>query len=290
MGGKRKAPPVSLADIDLAEIKEQMAETVERAKADDPKLLRKEIARLERALAEKPAPEVQQVEVVRQVAPPWLGEELRALQESARVLVARVEQVSGPLEVTVLPTVEEAARGAAAARARVTRDRPPARRVAPSRDDEDMSLGKAERKILTVLVQFPEGRTKTQVAVLSGYSVKSSGLSNALGRLRSLGYATKGGQVTQATPEGVAALGDVEPLPTGQALVDHWMGQLGKAERMVLAAMMDAYPAEMSKQEVADAAGYSATSSGLSNALGKLRSLDLVHGWVVSDDLMDAVR
>ena len=37
--GRQRPTAVSLADIDLAEIKERMAETIEQAKADDPRKL-----------------------------------------------------------------------------------------------------------------------------------------------------------------------------------------------------------------------------------------------------------
>jgi DNA helicase HerA-like ATPase len=42
--GEKRVEPKNLADIDLAAVTRQMAETIERVKADDPKELRKEIA------------------------------------------------------------------------------------------------------------------------------------------------------------------------------------------------------------------------------------------------------
>jgi hypothetical protein len=110
---------------------------------------------------------------------------------------------------------------------------------------------------------------------------------NALGALRSAGLIA--GNPIQATLEGLAVAGDVEPMPRpGEELLAYWLANpnLGKAERALLSVLADAYPREMDKAEVADVSGYSATSSSFANALGRLRSLGLVSGWRASDELM----
>ncbi len=53
--GQVRAAPRRLAPVDLAALQERMKETIERAKAADPALLRKRVAELERELARKPA-------------------------------------------------------------------------------------------------------------------------------------------------------------------------------------------------------------------------------------------
>ena len=151
--------------------------------------------------------------------------------------------------------------------------------VAPSGDSG--SLPKAQRAILTVLAQFAE-RTTTQIAMLTGYSSKGGGFRNSLGALRSAGLIEKGDPV-RITPEGVLALGDSwEPLPSGPALLDHWVAQLGKAEGLVLRALVGAWPETMTRAEVAEATGYAPDGGGFRNALGKLRTLLLLSG---SNDL-----
>ena len=151
-------------------------------------------------------------------------------------------------------------------------------------------MSKAEAAILNVLAQFPAGRTKVQLALLSKYSIKSSSLGNALGALRSAGYVEKGGSPIRATAEGVAAAGDVEPLPTGDELFRYWCSQLSKAEVAILTVMVDRYPADVTKEELAAATSYSASSSSMGNALGRLRSLELVTGWHANEDFVAAIR
>lgn len=56
---------ITLSDIDLPALRAQMAETIERAKADDPKLLRAEIATLRRERATAPAFDIASVDTAR---------------------------------------------------------------------------------------------------------------------------------------------------------------------------------------------------------------------------------
>jgi len=135
----------------------------------------------------------------------------------------------------------------------------------------------AERKILTVLAQYGQGRTKVQVALQAGYSVRGGGFQNALSFLRSKGYMT-GSDHLQATEAGLAALSTWAPLPTGPALAEYWYGQLGSAERKILRVLVDARGQTMTKQRLADAAGYEATGGGFNNALSRLRTLELIEG------------
>jgi hypothetical protein len=52
--------------------------------------------------------------------------------------------------------------------------------------DGSSKLFSGERRILTALAQYAEGRSKVQVAVLTGYAATGGGFNNAVGRLRTL--------------------------------------------------------------------------------------------------------
>jgi len=141
-------------------------------------------------------------------------------------------------------------------------------------------LQKAERSILTVLAQYADsGRTKTQLAILAGYAVNGGGFNNAIGALRSRGLVNGSRDSLIITPEGTAAIGsNYEPLPTGRALQDYWLHYLQKAERMILQTLIDSYPVPLAKTQVAEATGYQESGGGFNNALGKLRTLELITG------------
>lgn len=55
--GEKRQAPANLAEVDLSKLTKEMQETIDRAKADDPKELRKKIAELEKQLKAKPVAE-----------------------------------------------------------------------------------------------------------------------------------------------------------------------------------------------------------------------------------------
>ena len=112
-----------------------------------------------------------------------------------------------------------------------------------------------------------------------------------LGALRSRGLLQGEGDRLTITDVGIQTLGSWEPLPTGSALIGHWRSRLGKAERLILETLTEAFPDALTKEEVAVKAGYEANGGGFNNALGRLRTLELVQGrgeLRASDDLFDS--
>ena len=144
--------------------------------------------------------------------------------------------------------------------------------------DEPLKLSSGERRILTALAQHPQGRSKVQVAVLTGYAATGGGFNNYLGALRSRRLIEGDGDRLTITETGIQALDSWEPLPTGSALIAYWRGRLRKAERLILETLAQVYPAALSKEEIAEQAGYEANGGGFNNALGRLRTLELVQG------------
>jgi hypothetical protein len=144
--------------------------------------------------------------------------------------------------------------------------------------DGPLKLSAGERRILTALAQYPQGRSKVQVAVLTGYAATGGGFNNYLGALRSRELIEGDGDRLTITDAGIQTLGSWEPLPAGSALIDYWRGRLGKAERLILETLTEAYPDALTKEEVAAKAGYEASGGGFNNALGRLRTLELVRG------------
>jgi hypothetical protein len=61
-------------------------------------------------------------------------------------------------------------------------------------------------------------------------------------------------------------------------LVDYWLGRLGKAERLILEALTEAYPRAIAKEEIAAKGGYEANGGGFNNALDRVRTPELVQG------------
>jgi len=79
--------------------------------------------------------------------------------------------------------------------------------------------------------------------------------------------------------------------PQGSALIGYWRSRLGRAERLILETLTQAYPDALTKENVASNPGYEANGGGFNNALGRLRTLELVQGrgkLTASDNLFEA--
>lgn len=312
--GEARIEPTAFATVDLEALSTQMASTIEQVKAKDPKLLQQRVAVLERESAEwqREALALREHAQAIQDRPPAI-EVHEVISEAQMTLLRGAAQILGEAQgqiqdviAVVTAVLDKAAEDqveAAAAQdplrvlARPGTELPPRREVklvTPPKSSSspppipppngsgggDGSFSKAEKQVMTVLAQFPEGRTFTQIAILSGRSSKSSAFKNALSSLRTSGaLAGDNKSVMQATPEGIERLGDWEPLPQGRPLFDHWCSMLGRSERTVLQVLVDAYPVELSKSQISEQSGYSETSSGFKNALSKLRTLELAEGY-----------
>lgn len=80
------------------------------------------------------------------------------------------------------------------------------------------------------------------------------------------------------TDAGQSALGHYDPLPTGEALRVYWLRELAPAASKFLGVLFEVYPGTITRDELAERAGYSPESGHVDNTLGRLRSLDLVTG------------
>lgn len=306
--------PTKLADIDLDVVKERMAGAIERAEEEDPDKLRARVNELERQLElagvdlkehremverrdelleERQA---EPVEKIVEVFPSYLREQLllglrRVLPDAEEVVttlgdaIKEVEETAETFEPGGEdkpmddPGPQSAGNGSTVPSPfDIPRDNPgPSPAAAPAANgagSED--LGLAERKILGVLALFPDGRTKIQIAILAGYSAKSGGFNNALGKLRGKELISQARvEPVTATAAGIGAAGDVDPLPTGIQLLDYWCTKVGLAERTILHALFK-NPAGFAKNDLAAVCEYSQSSGGFNNALGRLRSLELI--------------
>lgn len=290
---KKITGPKKFADVDMAEIRDLMASTIEKAKADDPRELKKKVADLERALkkAEAAGPKVEIKEV-----PALTDEELSSIKNVSSFLKEQTNMLAEFQRGNI-----EFAKGIANALSRITKNTPHSlskpEQIIPKNipralvgakgllkpvkiDSCGASMSKCERAILSVLAQYPDGRSRSQVSILSGYSVKSGSFNNSLSTLRTKGGIVGGRENMQITEEGINALGSYNPLPTGHDLLQYWLSSksLGRCEREVLKVLAEVYPDALTKPGTADRSGYSVTSGSFANALSKLRTLELING------------
>ena len=309
--GTSKAKLKGWADVDLEAVQAQIAKTVEEHKANDPKELKIEIARLKAELAKKPKAQTETVTVTRADPAKIAAAEARGYERGFKAgnaiypaFVTAVDKIGVQMISASLGLQKamEQARADLAERQRKAYDKIPAttesgsptspgkfdvdtptrapaavaRKPSPVGNGDGTKLPKAERSILTALAQVGDA-TKNKIAVLTGYAVSGGGFNNALGALRRTGSISDRGDLICITDVGLEALGQWIPLPTGDDLRRHWMGQLPKAERSILEHLCGVYPDSMDKPTLAVRAGYEAGGGGFNNALGKLRTLELIE-------------
>lgn len=277
------------APIDQEAIAKRLEVVAKDALANDPTRLKAEIAKLKRE-ASTPKPDAVDPAAIENADRAGYERGFREGAQATKTTILTkaqaVTDAANELRGTVLPQANYQARPAA--RHPVPRLAPAPRRSTNGHAEPSANLPRAERRILIALAQYPGGRTKNQVAVLAGYAVNGGGFNNALSALRSSNFLTGSGDNLDITDSGLEALGGFDPLPTGDDLLEHWLRQLGKAEREALRVIAGAWPETLSKEDVAAQAGYTAGGGGFNNAISRLRTLELIGGrgdLKASDDL-----
>lgn len=278
--GERRKTPV-LKPTDIAHLGKMLADVAEEAKANDPKALKERIRNLEQQLAAKPkqvsgdALDAARATTTQRVAGTYEAGKLRSKKAIEAIIVSLQAVVHG-LE----PAATYQHETPAATPPQKDNIIPPYRpkEPRPRSIETNGSLPKAERLILKALAQYPDGRTKIQIAILTSYSHRGGAFNNALSHLRTQGYITGSGDHIKATESGWQAVGPFEPLPTGGELLAQWRNHrlLGKAERLILDVLSSSLP--KTKADLALSTGYESTGGSFNNALSKLRTLELIEG------------
>lgn len=98
------------------------------------------------------------------------------------------------------------------------------------------ALPKGERIVLTAIAQAKVA-SREQVTVMTGY--KRSTRDAYIQRLGEKNFVAAQGDGITATIEGIAALGDFQPLPIGRALLDYHLQRLPSGEALCLSAIVD---------------------------------------------------
>ena len=271
--GQRTRAPKALAEINIEALKKWMESTVERARANDPRELRRRIAELQKQLAARPKPvagpkriEVQVIDekqivrlgkAVYDFAKLWL----RALDVSERIQ-ADIKALQQTILAARLP--------AAASTPHLV---PPPRHLPPrgiSQGEprprcETGALRTGELRMLQVLAQFRhlDGLTRDQLALLSGYT-RSGTFDTYASTLRRTGLAVAGDGRLRVTEEGLLFLGSktltLPPPSTSKELIELFSRKLRTGERRMLDLLVQTYPDGMTTDELAAKSGY--TRSG----------------------------
>lgn len=262
----------TLKPLDLSRLKDRLASLEEETKAGDPKALKAEVARLTRELAraqkqiaEPPAPERGIVNAAEIEEARALGERIgfAAGVNAARDALARLS----PGDAAPRPQ-------------RVVRDAPeprlPSAPIIPA-----AGVTGPQQRVLNALAWWAafgiSNPTKEQVGFIAGYSPSSGGFANLNGGLRSNGLIEYPAGGRLALTEAGQEKAEAPTLAlTREAFHAQVRAKLSGPQWRVLEPALNAHPNAISSQQVAEIAGYSASSGGFANLRGSLKTLTLI--------------
>lgn len=266
--GERRIVPKRLAPVDLAALQKRMAATIERAKADDPRELRKEIERLKQEarvlgrLAEHSTPKRVEVPALTKQQSALLDKlegKVAALRGAARSLGDDIEKAVAGIRATVPTPTTPAPVFQKELRAAV-------------RNSTD-GLTDTQRRILTTLVMLKErGITRSRVATARWMGIHPNGgrYLQDIARLREQGFINPVGM--EATASG-AALADIYSTGEAAALatVDAADGPRGTMLKAIVAAKRP-----LSRQDLAALLQLHPNGGRFLQNLARLREMQLI--------------
>lgn len=297
--GEAKREPKALAPVDIERLRERMAETIEKIKTDDPRVLHKQIAELKK----HKCPEINQNPVkVERIMVPMVGKRtleglktsevkmrkmLSVVKGSISVIEASVEKLSAELRKVELKSIggggaigtSSGGGGGGGVNAPLIGFTGGAGNVKTAKEVLG-EITNPERRILNAIAWFESvgvtEPTKTAVAFLAGYTFGSGGFNNPCGSLRTKGLIEykSGNIVLTETGRQMAEVPDT--ALTTEELHKKVMSILPTPEQRVLKPLLESYPNPISHEELAEKSGYVCGSGGFNNPRGRLRTLGLI--------------
>jgi uncharacterized protein len=285
--GARAATPKHAAEVDLGELRVKLAATIEKAKSDDPRELRRRIVELEKQIkvgrpaetkvVEKPVltdKQVEKLEMVTSKLDLATAELANVATDIRRGLHAVVEAQRVTVKVDSVSQKDILTRGKFA---HVSAE------PVEFRPEEGVSdLSKGQLAILQRVVHHGE-ITKSALITLTGY--RRSTRDRLLQELRALGCVSERGGLVVSTDEGRRRC-PTEDLPTGDRLMQWWLERLSEGQAAMLQAVASAHPNDVAREEAGGTIGYARSTRD--RLLQELQAMQLVttprKGYVLASE------
>jgi uncharacterized protein len=275
----KERAPARLADVDLDAVRDEMAETIERAKAQDPKELRRRIARLEKDLRSRPT-EKETIEVEKTVEVPVLAngavDRLDAAVEAIRSAGEQLHSAAGEIagELARIGAKKPGAPAPRAPQKVAQRQRQPVASTPVANEEGEVRLKAGARRMLASLAMLhPTPLTRVQVATLSDIAPKSGTFSDYLSTLKRAGLVDEQSGKLELTDRGHEEMADQVGVgaPSPEELSAMWGRKLKAGARRMLDALMASHPDGLTRAELAEASEITAGSGTFSDYLSSLR-------------------
>lgn len=301
--GEKPAEPRQMAPIDLDKLGQQIRATAERAKADDPKELRRRISELERQLRATgdSQPKIIERTVEVEVPVPMISEDDSLVLKNLRTSLVDLEAAMGGFVGRIDRLLEYAGekrdirrdkKAPEIAKPQVAKQEPRtvSRTQVEARSTKDSvrafpdlsrHLSKPQQAILDALAWFESVGTsaprRPPLAAVAGASSKSSGFDKNISTLRTAGFIDFPSAGHVCLTDAGRARAESPPIPsTTEALHEAIFAMVSKPQATLLKVLIESYPDALSREELAERAGVSSESSGFDKNISTLKSFELV--------------
>lgn len=303
--GERPVKPKVIAPVDLARLTAEMKASVERAKAEDPKELRKRLAALEAGAKKKADPvaaarDAAALEKAVKRAIDARDRDYAARNAKLASAVRNVSQMVGRVEEAarmarhVFAGLQEVAGSELPAPAIATsssnghaRPQPvplpgAARAVArPTAPAESLTISRTQQRMLDAIAFFESvGQSAPSRAAVAGFCAVShttGSFSNNLSALRTTGLIEDRADGAVALTEVGRDAANVDSPPSLAELHEVWTRRLSGTQGAMLSVLIGAHPDAITRDALAEALNIKSDTGSFSNNLSKLRTLGLLE-------------
>lgn len=309
--GEKKVTPKNLADVDMEALKKQMASTIEKAKNDDPKELKKEIQKLKQELVD-----IEKKKVTNFIDPKIIQKDIdmavrKALDKQGYQHTLEVnkrlkifEQIQKLIEPYITQGLAFWSASEEAAFHKpvnvyknefkhIPKNLP---RVIPGimippmviKDDESKPLTKCARAIRDYLHSVaPKSKTKAQIWIATGYT-PGGGFNNCIYELTGKDFSK---QIILKHTDGTYSYNDNSP--SGEVFdtsLEKWFPKLTLCARKIFQLLLEDPQNALGKEELARRTGY-AQGGGFNNCIYELTGPELIkkvpEGYTINPEILD---
>lgn len=293
MHGDKGIKPAGAIDVSgfVTSMRTTLVKVEAEAKANNPKFLKAEIARLTRELAAKPSAPAVDTRAIHDAA------YLSGISAGRSHILGVMRELGSDIEAALRKHATEAARLADKAFDESQKSgsppsqvhRPPAKLTAPTRAvsaprgtnpspaaSGDGSLTNPQRQLLKALAWWAamghDNPSRPQVAAIAGWKVTAGHLRNVVGSLNAAGLTVSQNGHIALTETGIAAA----PEPDmGLTLVDGLRGVLSNPQKQLFEVLIERRSA-MARADLATSVGWDANAGHLRNVIGSMRTLEII--------------
>lgn len=268
----RRFAPVNPADLERMAARFHAADEQEAEPAGTgTAALRKQVRELRAALAAAQGREPERVEV-----PVLNNADRRALEAALSIL----QDLAGKLSAVVAPPSGPVP-GVRPARPRRPAATPTEAKTAAAAQAPGgrVQIKAGALRMLTALArQYPLKVTRAQLATLGGVKKSGGTFGSYFSMLRTAGLISEDNGFVSITGAGLTAAGIEPGAPvTAAEIREQWRGVLKAGARSMLDRLLDAYPASVSRTDLAEAAGLEQGGGTFGSYLSSLRSNGLAE-------------